>query len=103
MPVSGDTLLRAVRALPLPMPASPCVVGVDEWALRKERTDGTIVIDLERRHVLDRLADRSTGTLAAWLREHPGITVVARDRASEYARAVSLGAEHATEEATHGA
>lgn len=97
MPVSGDTLLRAVRGLPLPEAAAPRVVGVDDWALRKGRTYGTIVVDLERRRVLDLLADRSAATLAAWLRARPGIGVVARDRSTEYARAATAGAGKATQ------
>ena len=92
MPASGDTLLRAVRGLPLPEAEAPRVVGVDDWARRKGRTYGTIVVDLERRRVLDLLADRSAETLAAWLRARPGIEVVARDRSTEYARAATAGA-----------
>lgn len=59
MPVSRDTLLGVIRALPLPAVEPPRVVGVDGWALRKGRTYGTILVDLERRRVLDLLADRS--------------------------------------------
>lgn len=97
MPVSGDTLLRLVRSQPIPVAESPRVVGVDDWALRKGRTYATIVVDLERRRVVDLLADRSADTLAAWRRKHPGIGVVARDRSTEYARAASMGAEQAAQ------
>ena len=50
--------------------------------------DGIIVVDLERRRVIDLLSDRTAETRSAWLRERPGITVVARDRSTEYARAI---------------
>src|SRR3954451_12096393 len=92
MPVSADTVLRLIRSLPLPEPEPPRVVVVDDWALRKGRTYGSIVVDLDRRRVLDLLPDRPAETLADWLRRQPQITVVARDRSTEYARGILMGA-----------
>ena len=92
MPASADTVLRLVRGLPLPEQEPPHVVGVDDWALRKGRTYGTIVVDLERRRVLDLLPDRTAETLAEWLRRQPQVAVAARDRSTEYARGIALGA-----------
>jgi hypothetical protein len=60
-------MLRLIRSLPVPEPEPPRVVGVDDWALRKGRTYGTIVVDLDRRRVLDLLPDRTAETLADWL------------------------------------
>jgi transposase len=97
MATSADTVLRLVRGLPLPEPEPPRVVGVDDWAVRKGRTYGTIVVDLERRRALDLLPDRTAETLADWLRCRPGIEVVARDRSTEYARGIALGAPAATQ------
>ena len=59
MPASADTVLRLVRGLPPPEPEPPRVVGVDDWAVRKGRTYGTILVDLERRRTLDLLPDRT--------------------------------------------
>jgi hypothetical protein len=73
------------------------MVAVDDWALRKGRTYGTIVVDLERRRVLDLLPDCAAKTLADWLRARPGTEVVARDRSTEYARAITLGAPAAVQ------
>lgn len=70
---------------------------MDDWALKKGRTYGTILVDLERRRVLDLLPDRTAGTLAAWLRRRPGIEVIARDRSTERARGAALGAPKATQ------
>ena len=98
MPASADTVLRLVRRLPLPEEqARPRIIGVDDWAVRKGRTYGTIVVDLERRRVLDLLPDSAAETLAGWLRARPGIDAVARDRSTEYARGIALGAPTATQ------
>ena len=97
MPASATTLLRTIRGLSLPNAGKPHVVGVDDWALRRGRTYGTIVIDLERRRPLDLLPDRSAATLATWLRREPRIQLVARDRSTEYARGTTLGAPSAVQ------
>jgi transposase len=97
MPASADTVLRLIRNLPRPEPEPPRVVGVDDWAVRKGRTYGTILVDLERRRVLDLLPDRTAETLAGWLRDQPQVAVVARDRSTEYARGITLGAPGATQ------
>lgn len=95
MPTSGDTLLRNIRDRPENLPAKPEVIGVDDWAKRKGRVYGTILVDLERRRVIDLLTDRTAETLANWLRAHPSVKIVARDRSSEYARGISSAAPHA--------
>ena len=97
MPASADTVLRLVRKLPLPEPEPPRAVVVDDWAMRKGHTYGTIVVDLERRRVVDLLPDRAAETLANWLRQRPNIAVVARDRSTEYARGAALGAPNAVQ------
>jgi transposase len=97
MPTSADTVLRLIRRLPLPQADIPRIIGIDDWALRKRRTYGTVVVDLERRRVVDLLPDRTSATVADWLRQRPGVEVVARDRSTEYARAASIGAPNAVQ------
>jgi hypothetical protein len=97
MPASPDTVLRLIRGLPTPAPEPPRVVAVDDWAIRKGRTYGTIVVDLERRRAIDLLPDRTSTTVADWLQQRPGIEVVARDRSTEYARAAAIGAPKAVQ------
>ena len=90
--VSPDTLLRRVRAAVKPCAPTPRVLGVDDFAFRKGQHYGSILVDLEQRRVIDLLADREAATLAAWLRAHPGVEIVSRDRSPTYAAAIHEGA-----------
>ena len=83
MPVSADTLLRMTRQAcnDNEPPPTPRVLAVDDWAWRRGRRYGTILVDLERNAVVDLLPDRQAETLAGWLRRHPGVEIVARDLA----------------------
>ncbi|MFF4449779.1 ISL3 family transposase [Streptomyces sp. NPDC001502] len=90
--VRRSTVLRLVDALPEPDPPAPRVVGVDEYATRKGRHYGTVLVDVETRRPVDLLPDREAASLAAWLAKRPGIEVVCRDRAPFFAEGATAGA-----------
>lgn len=92
MPVSRMTCVRLIHTSPLPLRATPSVLGIDDFAFRKGRVYGSILVDLAKRRPIDLLPDRTAQTFAEWLQQHPGITTIVRDRSSEYARGATIGA-----------
>jgi transposase len=98
LPVSNDTLLRVVRRrgrssrfIP------PSVIGIDDWAWRRNQRYGTIICDLERRKTIALLPDREPATAEAWLSGQQQISVVARDRGGGYALAAAKALPEATQ------
>jgi transposase len=67
-------------------------LGVDDWAWRKGQEYGTMLVNLDLHRVLDLLPDRAAESFSEWLKQHPGIATISRDRCGLYAEGATLGA-----------
>ncbi|MER9586975.1 ISL3 family transposase [Mesorhizobium sp. M0276] len=97
VPVSNDTLLRVVRRRACLRTDPIKIVGIDDWAYRRNHRYGTIVCDLERRRMVTLLPDREVATVEAWLADHPEIETVSRDRGGGYGEATAKALPHAVQ------
>jgi transposase len=97
IPTSPDTILRRVKDTDRGSAPPPRFVGIDDWAWRKGRRYGTIVVDLERGRVIDLLPDRNAETVKAWLAAHPGVELISRDRGASYIQAITEAAPQAAQ------
>jgi hypothetical protein len=101
MKVKASTLLCYLRSI-TPLTEAPVrVLGLDDFAMRRGDSYGSILVNLETGKPLDLLADRTAEAVLPWLKRHQEIEVVSRDRASAYADAVRQALPHATQVADH--
>ena len=89
MRISADTLLRLIRHYSFSETATPRILGVDDFALRRGQRYGTILIDLEKHCPVDLFEGRSAERLTKWLQDHPGSECIIRDRSTEYSRGIA--------------
>jgi transposase len=95
LPTSATTLHRQLGRYQPPALANPTTIGIDDFAFRKGKTYGTMIVDLESHRVVDLLEDRSSATVETWLRAHPHLCLMSRDRGGDYAQAADRAAPQA--------
>lgn len=94
---AGRTRLLGLLMEPAVPERAPRVLGVDDFAFRKGKRYGTLLVDAESGRVVDVLPDRECGTFAAWLTAHPGAEIICRDRATAYSKAIKEAAPEVLE------
>jgi transposase len=96
LPVSPSTILRIIKRQDLIVPAMTSgIIGIDDWAFKKGKTYGTIIVDLYQNKVVDLLPDREAATISHWLKGHPEIKIISRDRGGPYSKGGREGAPQA--------
>jgi transposase len=95
MQASWMTILRRVMARPSASVKQVVELGIDDFSFRRGRTFGTILVDMQSHQVIDLLPDRKVETVSTWIRAHPEIRLVSRDRGGDYASAVARAAPQA--------
>jgi len=95
--ISHDAVLDRIRYADVASAEKVRVLGVDDFAFRKGRSYGTILVVQQRRRIIDLLPDREASSLAAWLKNHPEVEIVTRDRGQVYADGIRQGAPQAVQ------
>jgi transposase len=92
--LSRTSVLSHLMRIPLPTPAAPRVLGVDDFALYG-RVYGTLLVDADTRLPITLWEGRDAETLRDWLHEHPGVQIACRDGSPIYRQGITSGAPDA--------
>lgn len=87
--ISNDTIQRLYDRIEFKDDPDVEAVGIDDAATRKGQKYATAIYDLKDHHMIALLEGRDGAPLKEWLKGHKKIRLVARDRASAYASAIS--------------
>lgn len=97
IPLCNTTILRDIHRMSIAPGHSIKNIGVDDWAFRKGITYGSIIVDLDTGNVIDFLGNREEDSFRAWLIKHPNISLISRDRSTDYSSAISSSGMNITE------
>ena len=97
IPLCNTTILRDIHRMSIMPRDSVKNIGVDDWAFRKGITYGSIIVDLDIGRVIDLLGDRGKDSFRTWLFKHPNISLVSRDRSTDYTSAINSSGMKITE------
>jgi len=92
---SSSSLIRLVHRQKLPSRGEVVYVGIDDWAQKKRLSYGSCIVDMERHKLVELLRDREAATVEKWLKKHPEVRVVSRDRFLHYRKGIGEGAPQA--------
>ena len=86
--LSRSTILRDLHHLRPSAYKDVEEIGIDDWAWRKGLSYGTIVIDLHHKRPIDLLDNRAESSFRSWMENHNKVSLVSRDRSTEYSSAI---------------
>lgn len=69
-------------------------VCIDDFAFRKRRAYGTVMVDIDTHRVIDLLASREVEDVSEWLKSYPNLEVVSRDGSVSYKSAIEQAGAH---------
>ena len=87
--ISADSIDNYIKNLVIEDDQNVEEIGIDDVAIRKGMSYATAIYNLKTHSLIALLRGREKEDIKPWLKEHPKIKLVARDRASSYAKAVS--------------
>ncbi len=93
--LSRTTFLRSLQQIKISPVGQVEHVGIDDFAWKRGKRYGTVIVDLDSHCIIDLLPDRETESVKKWLESHPEIEVVSRDRGGVYADGAAQGAPQA--------
>lgn len=94
---SSSTCLRIVKSIEMPHFQELTTIGIDDWAYRKGKSYGTIIVNAINHRPVELLKSRDKEEVADWLIRHNSILYVTRDRSSSYSNAIKSGASKASQ------
>ncbi len=90
--LSRTTCLRSLHRFPLASVGQIEHVGIDDFAWKRGKRYGTVIVDLDTHKIVDLLPDREAKSVQTWFEDHPTVGVVSRDRGGIYADGATWGA-----------